>query len=678
MKKYLLFLFVLTFVLPVRPYDKKTLVERFTNCSCGPCASLNNAWYTNTTKNLIASGSMNHIVYNGNWPSPGECDPMHLLNQTNNNARISYYGVNAVPWVQINGVVFNTGSGAAAFTNTVNQGNTLYSPFEIAITAERFPNNVFDVRVIVTRDPADVTVFGDVRLRVALTENQVDVVGNSCCNNGETHFYNICRDMLPDAHGTVLEIPDPGNSVEYSFQYIASQDFLDKVNLDSIAVAAFIQSNNTKEIYQSFITPLVESDRLNAAFVVEETMGPVPYTVQFTDYSYSSSSIISYEWDFDFDGTIDSQEPNPEWTYNEEGVFTVSLTVNNGTETHTRILHNYITTLTAESDILIVNGIQYITYPAEMTNFYNNSACFGNHQVDIWDLFGDQGFDYLGNSSIQKVNLFNRGIPTSILNLYQKVIWIGNNFGGDLPFFDADQVIDYVTRGGNFLLATRMANFFFNQELKNYCGVSALTGDQTITQIIALDPNLVNMSSVGTNSLVHLVFLLQTSEAIPIFDNDTSNTWRAGFRLNKEDEGNFIFIAGRPYRYNNTASFANYDYIIDNWMKSIMVDAGNETPVAANSFHLLQNYPNPFNPSTSIQFAISSMQFVSLKVYDILGREVAALVNEEKQPGIYEVEFSAEGGSASGRDAYGLSSGIYFYKLRAGSFVETKKMILMK
>jgi len=83
---------------------------------------------------------------------------------------------------------------------------------------------------------------------------------------------------------------------------------------------------------------------------------------------------------------------------------------------------------------------------------------------------------------------------------------------------------------------------------------------------------------------------------------------------------------------------------------------------------LQQNYPNPFNPSTSIQYAISSTQFVTLKVYDLLGREVATLVNEEKTTGSYEVEFNGNN----------LTSGIYFYKLQAGSFVETKKMVLIK
>ncbi|MCH7827919.1 MAG: T9SS type A sorting domain-containing protein, partial [Bacteroidetes bacterium] len=87
-----------------------------------------------------------------------------------------------------------------------------------------------------------------------------------------------------------------------------------------------------------------------------------------------------------------------------------------------------------------------------------------------------------------------------------------------------------------------------------------------------------------------------------------------------------------------------------------------------NSFILMQNYPNPFNPSTTIQYVIISRQFVSLKVYDILGREVATLVNEEKPIGSYRINF----------DGSKLTSGVYFYRLRAGSFTQTKKFVLMK
>jgi len=96
-----------------------------------------------------------------------------------------------------------------------------------------------------------------------------------------------------------------------------------------------------------------------------------------------------------------------------------------------------------------------------------------------------------------------------------------------------------------------------------------------------------------------------------------------------------------------------------------------------NTYELYRNYPNPFNPSTKIKFSIPERSFVNLAVYDILGNEVAVLVNDEKPAGIYEVEFSSTGISGSG-NLYNLSSGIYFYRLNAGGKQLTRKMILMK
>jgi hypothetical protein len=101
---------------------------------------------------------------------------------------------------------------------------------------------------------------------------------------------------------------------------------------------------------------------------------------------------------------------------------------------------------------------------------------------------------------------------------------------------------------------------------------------------------------------------------------------------------------------------------------SMLTDVEDEQNLMPSEFYLAQNYPNPFNPSTSIKYQVSSISDVSLKVYDLLGREVATLVNEEKPAGTYEITF----------DASGLSSGVYYYKLQADTFIETKKMILVK
>jgi hypothetical protein len=85
-------------------------------------------------------------------------------------------------------------------------------------------------------------------------------------------------------------------------------------------------------------------------------------------------------------------------------------------------------------------------------------------------------------------------------------------------------------------------------------------------------------------------------------------------------------------------------------------------------FLLSQNYPNPFNPSTTIKYSVPKASQVVIKVFDILGNEIETLINEEKPAGTYEVSWYAAN----------LPSGVYFYRLQAGSFVETKKMLLLK
>ncbi len=86
------------------------------------------------------------------------------------------------------------------------------------------------------------------------------------------------------------------------------------------------------------------------------------------------------------------------------------------------------------------------------------------------------------------------------------------------------------------------------------------------------------------------------------------------------------------------------------------------------NYNLSQNYPNPFNPTTTIRYQIAELSFVTLKVYDVLGNEIATLVNEEKPVGSYVFEFNAKD----------LQSGVYFYQLKTDGFLEAKKMILMK
>ncbi|MDP1994470.1 MAG: T9SS type A sorting domain-containing protein, partial [Ignavibacteria bacterium] len=136
--------------------------------------------------------------------------------------------------------------------------------------------------------------------------------------------------------------------------------------------------------------------------------------------------------------------------------------------------------------------------------------------------------------------------------------------------------------------------------------------------------------------------------------------------------GNGNSNSPNEYSYTDkTATTGKYAYRlkqIDNdgqykYSKEVEVDLGKPTTFALN-----QNYPNPFNPSTSIQYSVVGSQYVSLKVFNVLGKEVALLVNEKQEPGTYTVDFTSAN----------LSGGAYFYRLQAGEFMQTKKMILLK
>lgn len=116
--------------------------------------------------------------------------------------------------------------------------------------------------------------------------------------------------------------------------------------------------------------------------------------------------------------------------------------------------------------------------------------------------------------------------------------------------------------------------------------------------------------------------------------------------------------------------FQSEDYLWGPWSKisGVITSVKDNENSMPKEFMLYNNYPNPFNPTTKIKYAVPKASLVTLKVYDILGREIITLINEEKSPGNYEVEFNATN----------LPSGVYFYKMQAGSYSETKKMVLMR
>jgi hypothetical protein len=178
---------------------------------------------------------------------------------------------------------------------------------------------------------------------------------------------------------------------------------------------------------------------------------------------------------------------------------------------------------------------------------------------------------------------------------------------------------------------------------------------------------------VSKRPIHKLIEVRYGSTIVPVTDYcyDSENGWLSL----KNPPSNGVIVSVK-YNVSNDLDIAvtNWDntkgnYVFKNNIVTGFQNTGKRIPI---EFYLKQNYPNPFNPQTNIHYSIPENAFVRLKIYDINGREIVLLVNGEQKAGNYEIEFSPE------KHGFVSNSGVYFYKLEAGQFSETKKMIYLK
>ncbi|MBU0473973.1 MAG: T9SS type A sorting domain-containing protein [Bacteroidetes bacterium] len=173
-------------------------------------------------------------------------------------------------------------------------------------------------------------------------------------------------------------------------------------------------------------------------------------------------------------------------------------------------------------------------------------------------------------------------------------------------------------------------------------------------------------------------FVADSSEGFRYLGNNPDEPiWSTNIGTNEQLYGDLANIDQlRFYIRDPETTNAEYTVLIDKLegvdefsQNTVITDIENENSHYLPIYYsLMQNYPNPFNPSTKIRYSLSNPEFVSLKVFNMLGQEITTIVNEYKNAGKYQVDFNASN----------LASGVYFYQLRAGSFVSAKKMLLMK
>jgi len=304
------------------------------------------------------------------------------------------------------------------------------------------------------------------------------------------------------------------------------------------------------------------------------------------------------------------------------------------------------------------------------TSYLTNSFA-GALRVAVIDLDKDDDLDILGTASDADEISWWSNLGGNPLTFSKNVI--AANFHGSSNLYvidmNGDEVYDIISNAWKSnqvaywlcidLQSNSWSKSTVSTTLETAAGVSGGDidddGDIDIVAVGKIPGELViyeNTNFTWTKTVLTENFYGGSALAVVDFDNDTD----------------LDIIAG--------ASGLGELYLWENLLVTSV--RRNQSKTIPEQFQLFQNYPNPFNPSTTIYYSIPELSKVVLKVYDVLGNEVATLVNEEKPAGSYEVEFPTIGGSAFGGNTYKLNSGIYFFQITAGNYVDTKKMVLLK
>ncbi len=309
---------------------------------------------------------------------------------------------------------------------------------------------------------------------------------------------------------------------------------------------------------------------------------------------------------------------------------------------------------------------------------HQNNYWFGIYNYGIikladtsWTFYNDfSAFDGIGDFDFIKFDsLHNLWVGTGLFGLWR---FNGTSWKKIMPGY----AFDKIANGYTSLMVDRNRQVWLTYNNFNRWGVIATLVDTTWQEYDSLNfgfrPRL-SFDTAVADSLNRKFFgsdiglIMYNDTTWTIFNTSNSpipaGSFTRGIIDSKNNKIYGISFFSPSFRAEHGLIFYNENGVV---LSSIKESDSNPP----SEFKLFQNYPNPFNSSTTIGYQIASASHVTLKIYDLLGREIAILVNEPKSANRYEIEFNA--------DKYGLSTGIYFYQITSGLFSSTKKFILLK
>jgi len=663
--------------------QRNPVLEEFTGTWCPwcPCG--------HTIMAQIKAAMPNAIMIGYHGPANGT-DPFSYFS---GNSVIGLFGVPYWP----SGTVDRTGApnDRAGWLTWMTQRNSV--PATVAIDVDRSLNKTTREYTATIDFTALTNLSGQFKYSVILLESDLiwAQAGNSSCTGGSNYVHkHVVRDMMNGTTGEEIingtwnanqvitktlnrTIPHPGGSgpdlvwdncdivviVSKVGSAIYNSEIQQAVEMSIVSpdyVATMSSSSPDVIIANSsiaeFTAVLYNQGLLDDTYNITASLdGPAGWMGEFTteNGTYPFGDLDSVQVATG-DSTLISVSVNPNY-FNGAGVITLECASKNDPGTIVNVTFNVVTN----------TGVHLLVVDA-------SEEGYGSIISNTLDGFYEGIYGVVSREALNAAGLD--------LSYFTMIAWAGGNSNPAFYPGEVDNLQDYLDGGGNLLLAahnlgsdifetggqSQFAQSFFNNYLhSNYI---ADFGQSYFMNGFSGDP-----ITDGLQAPLNSVYTRSPDE-ISAFDAFTTPIvqFGTGPKINsvRADNGNHrVVYFGFAFEQFNDVAIA--DTLVKRSVKwltdGIVLDNSVEGPVPS-SYTLEQNYPNPFNPATTIAYSIPQESQVSLKIYDVMGREVVELVSGKQLAGAYSVEF----------DAASLASGTYFYKLTAGEFISVKKMVLLK
>ena len=685
MRKIFLYAFIILNLISISltaQVRRIVLMEVVTNSGCGNCAVSNeimNRFYENYFGGVIS------VRYHASWPDIS--DPMFQADSVDNNARTDYYGVTYTPQYFMDGVSKGAAEDEERMFREMNNDLIKKAPVWIDIDADITADSVKFNVIITAYENID---SGNLRLRTAIVERlkQFTVPPGA---NGEKDFPDVMRKMLPDFNGIDFPSMQRGNSATYSFTCAVNPIW----NWKDLAVVAWIQDDNTKNIIQSNInipTVIIEPEQ-DDFLVVQQNQTITNYFKIKNQNNKPVSVLLNSKtnplingWSFDFDSlgiTIASHDSL---------LFTASVS----TDTNSSML---------SAQLIVKNINDYLPY------HFKNSFIAASQEQPL--VIINKNKTTILTERISPV-LDSLNLDYSVIGSFETKHWINRfaqlNISSGM-LFSEDSYPSYTKSDIVFLISlldsgkpVLVSGENISASRSDFAEARTFYDDYLDAQFVSIDSADFVYSTVdnpvitlGTFNLSGYytpapeVITSRTGNSIPILTLNSSYEGVVG--LANSTSSMTIYLGFGIGQVDNFYSRKELIREIFTWFGILRpVGISDISETVPNRFLLEQNYPNPFSAKegyTSISFFVpdnnneedysteiissknnnsGTTSNISLKVYNLLGQEVQTLVNKKLQPGNYSVQFSSNN----------LPSGIYFYRLVSGKNKITRKMILIR